>query len=138
MHGKVGVGAVVMGVGGMEATGGEVMEVGGMEATSGQALGWVSASVSGHSGGRIGGHTGGLMPTPMATRPLSPCHPPKSMCNPQHRPPPSPLPQCIGTTATKLRGTTPMSSSAQGAGGRSPLRRHNPETTGPRAHHPVG
>jgi hypothetical protein len=110
-----------MGVGGMEATGGEVMGVGGMEATSGQALGWVSASVSGHSGGPIGGHTGGLMPThiatPMATRPLSPCHPPKSMCNPQHRLLPSLLHQRTGITATMRGGIIPMCSNVQGGGG---------------------
>jgi hypothetical protein len=117
MRGKVGVGAVVMGVGGMEATGGEAMAVGGMEATGGQALGWVSASVLGHSGGRIGGHTGGLMPTPMAIRPLSPCHPPKSMCNPQHRPLPSLLHQRTGITATMHGGIIPMCSNVQGGGG---------------------
>lgn len=77
-----------MGVGG-EVTGAVGMEAVGMEATAstaGEAHG--SPSELDHSGGRIGGHTGDPMPmpTPMATRPSSPCHPPKSMCDPQHRP----------------------------------------------------
>jgi hypothetical protein len=91
---------------------------GSMEAGGGEALGLVSASASGHSGSRIGGHTGGLMPTPMSTRPLSPCHPPKSMCNPQHRPLPSLLHQRTGITAMMHGGITPTCSNVQGDGGR--------------------
>jgi len=126
----------------MEATGAS-----GMAATDGEALGWGSVSASDHSGGRIGGHTGAdtgdpmpmaiPMPTPMCTRPWSPCPPPKSMCNPQHRPLPSLRHQRIGITATKHGGTTPMSSSAQGDGGQSPIHHHKPEARGPRAHHPA-
>ena len=102
----------------------------------GEALGWVSASASGHTGGRIGGHTGAWpMPTPMATRPSSPCHPPKSMCNPRHRLPPSLLHQPLGITVTTHGGITPTCSNVQGDGGQSPPRRHKPEAAGPRGHH---
>jgi hypothetical protein len=131
MRGRAGmeVGGMEVGgmeVGGMEAGGMEAggMEAGGMEAGGGEAHGWVSVSASGHSGGRIGGHTGGPMPTPMATRPSSPCHPPQSMCNPQHRPPPSLLHQRIGITATKHGVITPISSSAPEDGERW-LQHHN-------------
>jgi hypothetical protein len=41
-------------------------EAGGTEATGGEAHRWVSAS--GHSGDRIGGHTGGSTGDPMPTR----------------------------------------------------------------------
>jgi hypothetical protein len=101
-------------------------EAGGMGATGGEALGLVSASASGHSGGRIGGDTGDPMPipmatlmaTPMSTRPSSPCHPPKSMCNPQHRLPPSPLHRALGITVTIHRGIIPTCSNVRGGGGR--------------------
>jgi hypothetical protein len=119
-----------MEVGGMEAGG---MEVGGMEAGGGEALGLGSASASGHTGGR----TGAPMATPMATRPSSPCHPPKSMCNPRHRPLPSLLHRPIGITVTIQADITPTCSNVQGDGDRWPPRRHKPEATGARAHHPV-
>jgi hypothetical protein len=115
----------------------------GMGATGGEARGWGSASASGRSGGRIGGPTGAdtgdLMPmaTPMRTRPSLPCPPPSSMCNPPHRPPPSPRHPRIGTTAMRHGGTTPMSNNAQGDGGRSPPRRHKPEGAGARARPPA-
>jgi hypothetical protein len=152
MRGGAGMGAVATGAAGMEATeaggmGAEAMGGSGMEATGGEAHGWGSVLASGHTGGRIGGHTGAdtggdtgdRMPTPMPmpTRPSSPCHPPSSMCNPQHRPPPSPLHQRIGITATKHGGITPTCSNVQGDGGPSPLRHHKPEARGPRAHHPA-
>jgi hypothetical protein len=109
-----------------EATGGEVTGADGMGATGGEAHALVSASASGHSGGRIGGHTGGpmAMPTLMATRPSSPCHPPKSMCNPQHRLLPSLLHQPLGITVTTHGGIIPMCSNVQGDGGQYPPRRH--------------
>jgi hypothetical protein len=96
------------------------MEAGGMEA---HGLGSVSASD--RSGDRTGGHTGGDTgaPMPMATRPSSPCHPPKSMCNPQHRALPSPLQQPLGITVTTHRGITPTCSNVQGDGGPSLPRR---------------
>jgi hypothetical protein len=131
-----GMGAEATGAGGMEATG-----AGGMGAMGGEAHGWGSASASGHIGGRIGGHTGGdigdPMPTPMATRPSSPCHPPKSMCNPRHRPPPSLLHRPLGITVTIRAGITPTCSNVQGDGDPWPPRPHKPEAAGPRAHHPA-
>jgi hypothetical protein len=133
MHGRAGVGVEAMGAGGIEA--------GGMEATGGEAHGLVLASASDHTGGRMGGHTGGPMPTPMptpiATRPSSPCHPPKSMCNPRHRLPPSPRHRPRGITVTTREGITPTCSNVQGDGDRWPPRRHKPEATGPRAYHPA-
>jgi hypothetical protein len=118
MRGRAGVGA--------EATG-----VGGMEATDGEALGLVSASASGHSGGRIGGpmHIPMAIPmlTPMATRRSSPCHPPKSMCNPLHRLPPSLLHRPLGITVTTHGGITPTCSNVQEDGGQYPPRRHRPQ-----------
>ena len=100
------MGAAAMEVGGTEA--------GGMEVGGGEAHGWVSGLASGHIGGRLGGDTGDpmRMATPMGTRPSSQCHPPNPMCNPQHRPLPSPIHPFIGTTATLHGGITPMSSSA--------------------------
>jgi hypothetical protein len=89
---------------GAEATGG-TEAMGGTEAD-----GLVLASGSGHIGGRIGGDTGDPMPTPTATRPSSPCHPPKSMCSLLH--------QHLGITATMHRGITLMSSSAPADGER--------------------
>ena len=47
-------------------------EAGGMEATGGEALGWVSASASGHTGGRIGG---GILETLCLWLPLWLCVP---------------------------------------------------------------
>jgi hypothetical protein len=114
MHGRAGMGVEATEVRGMEADG---MEVGGMEATGGEALGLVSASASGHSGDRIGGRIGGPMPTPMATRPSSPCHLPKSMCNPRHRPLPSPLHRPLGIIVTIQGGIIPTCSNVQGDGG---------------------
>jgi hypothetical protein len=111
-----------------EATGGEATGAGGMEAmgvngmgaTGGKALGWASASALDRSGGHTGVDTGDLMPiaTPMRTRPSSRCHPPSSMCNPQHRPLPSPLLQSTGTIAMRPKPITPMFSSAQEDGDR--------------------
>jgi hypothetical protein len=129
------MGAEATGMGGMEATGMGGMEVGGIEATGGEALGSGSASALDRSGGRIGGHTGAdtgdLMPmaTPMPTRPSSPCRPPESMCNPQHRP--------RGITVTTHRGITPTCSNVRVDGEPWPPRRHKPEAAGPRAHHPA-
>jgi hypothetical protein len=135
---------------GAEATGAVTMAgmgASGMGATGGEAHGWELASASDRSGGRIGGLTGAdtgdlmpmatPMPIPMSTRPLSPCHPPKSMCSPQRRPLPSLLHQHTGITATMHGGTTPMSRSAQGDGDPSPPLHHKPEAAGPRAHHPA-
>ncbi len=137
MPGRAGMEAGGMEVGGMEVGGMEAggMEVGGMEAGGGEAHGLGSASASGHTGGRLGGHTGGPMPTPMATRPSSPCHPPKSMCNPRHRPLPSPRHWPRGITVTIRAGITPTCSNVQEDGDRWPPRRHKPEAIGPRAHH---
>jgi hypothetical protein len=130
-----GMGAEAMEVSGMEVGG---MEVSGMGATGGEAHGWGSASALDRSGGRTGGHTGAgtgdLMPmaTPIRTRPSLLCHPPSSLCNPQHRPLPSPRHQCIGITATKHGGTTPTCSNVQGDGEPWPPRRHRE----PRLAHP--
>jgi hypothetical protein len=122
---------------------------GGMVAGGGEAHGLGSASASGHCGGRIGGHTGGdtgdpmAMPTPMATpmamrtRRWSLPHRPSSICNPQHRLPPSPLHRLIGITVTSYGRIIPTCSNVQGDGGPSPPRRHKPEARGPRAHHPA-
>jgi hypothetical protein len=116
MRGRAGVGAEATGEGGMEVGG---VGVGGVEATGGVAHGLGSVSASGHTGGRIGGHTGDLILTPMAmrTRPSSPCHPPKSMCNPQHQLPPSPLHRLIGITVTSYGRIIPTCNNVQGDGG---------------------
>jgi hypothetical protein len=77
---------------------------------------------------RSGGHTGDPMaipmPTPMPTRRLSPCHPPKSMYNPQHRPLPSLLHRPLGIIVTIHGGIIPTCSNVQGDGGQYPPRRH--------------
>jgi hypothetical protein len=150
MPGRGGMGAEATGAVIMAATGASgmgAMAANGMGATGGEALGWGSASASDRSGGLIGGHTGvdtgdlmpmaTPMPIPMSTRPLSPCHPPKSMCNPQRRSLPSLLHQHTGITATMHGGITPTCSNVQGDGGQSPLRRHKPEARGPRARQPA-
>jgi hypothetical protein len=51
--------------------------------------------------------------------------------------PPAQLPPSTGITATPPKPTTCMSNSAQGDGARWPPRRHKPEATNPRAHHPA-
>jgi hypothetical protein len=118
---------------------------GGMEAGGGEAHGLVSASASGHTGGRIGGHTradtGDPMPmaTPMAmrTRRWSPPHRPRSISNPHPKRPFSLLQQPLGITVTTHGGITPTCSNVQGDGEPWPPRRHKPEAAGPRAHHPA-
>jgi hypothetical protein len=76
-----------------------------------------SPSGSDRSGGRIGGPMAIPMPTRMPTHRLSPCHPPKSMCNPQHRPLPSLLHRPLGITVTIHGGIIPTCSNVQGDGG---------------------
>jgi hypothetical protein len=65
---------------------------------------------------RSGGHTGDPMAIPMPTRQSSPCHPPKSMCNPQHRPLPSLLHRPLGITVIIHGGIIPTCSNVQGDG----------------------
>jgi hypothetical protein len=77
-------------------------------------------SASGSGLGRSGGHTGDPMaipmPIPMPTRQSLPCHPPKFMCNPQHRPLPSLLHRPLGITVTIHGGIIPTCSNVQGDG----------------------
>ena len=124
MPGRAGMEVGGMGAGGMGA--------GGMAEGGGEALGLVSASASGHTGVRIGGHTGAdtgdpmPMATPMAihTHRWSPPHRPKSISNPHPKRPFSLLHQPLGITVTTHRGITPTYSNVQGDGEPWPPRRH--------------
>ena len=73
-------------------------------------------SASGSGLGRSGGHIGDPMAIPMPTRQSWPCHPPKFMCNPQHRPLPSLLHRPLGITVTIHGGIIPTCSNVQGDG----------------------
>jgi hypothetical protein len=102
MHGVAGVGS--------EVTGSTMAST---EVSIGLAA---HESASGSGLGRSGGHTGDPMAIPMPTRQSSPCHPPKSMCNPQHRPLPSLLHRPLGIPVTIHGGIIPTCSNVQGDG----------------------
>jgi hypothetical protein len=99
MRGVAGVGSEVTG---------STMGLAAHESASGSGLG--------RSGGHIGDPMAIPMPIPMPTRQSWPCHPPKFMCNPQHRPLPSLLHRPLGITVTIHRGIIPTCSNVQGDG----------------------